>query len=278
MLSREFRVLGPVMDVEMTDHGKVILIDILVDEKGKRVARDRSLESVLRLEGHLREEGLVPSRLTVRRYFDTPLEAMDYCHRLAYPTDGIVAVCEVGMHTAKIKATRSLELEYREGTLRASDKIEVGSLVPSQRLEEGSIIELRVTGSNTRGQVQVDDMIVRKDKVVANSSKVCGAVIDMCTSPSTLDPTIPRRATDLCFVAREVVYRAAISVPGCRLIVDVGTGRGQSLGVLHKVLPMTAKKPMVGVVPLIGIQNLTGLLAAYVSALAAHARAFHKSY
>lgn len=47
-------------------------------------------------------------------------------------------------------------------------------------------------------------------------------------------------------MAREVVYRAAFSTPGCKVVVDVGTGRGQSIGLMCHLLDMmkTEGRPM----------------------------------
>lgn len=43
--------------------------------------------------------------------------------------------------------------------------------------------------------------------VVANSSRVCRSIIGMCTTPPEKTRTVPGRATDLCFIAREFFSR-----------------------------------------------------------------------
>lgn len=55
--------IGPIMDVETTESGTVIVIDLLVDMAGKTMPRDRSLSAVMESVRGLIESGIAPEGL-----------------------------------------------------------------------------------------------------------------------------------------------------------------------------------------------------------------------
>ncbi|KAG0063856.1 hypothetical protein BGZ90_002486 [Linnemannia elongata] len=222
--------LGPLIDAEMTLYGKVILIDMLINERGVMLRQDRTITQVIE---HCNTIKSMMPFITIREYFDSYEDAANYAAQCGYAVDGVIGIRMTSMNTIKLKPSRSIELKVGEDNqLLSSDDKTVAVYSNNPNLSEGDIMELRLS-TDDDGKVIVSDTLLRYDKSRANNFDSCVSIMEIVRNGDETDPTILRRITQWCFRVREYMYGIAVRHPSSGVItLDIGTGRGQALGIM----------------------------------------------
>jgi hypothetical protein len=218
-----------IADVEYLPSVGFILIDFLTDENGSSAPTSRDLDWVAGVLSALEAQtSKIP--LHVRRYFHTYNDAAEYSKTVGYPTDGVVAIRNGSTEILKIKDIKSMELRYySDGTFKSEDGIIVTEVKDEYNFSEGDIVEIRfrLLSNNT---IQIFGAFKRVDKSMANTANVIGDIIRSSNTNITADDNDRRAALIWCNELRSYLMRSAVSVrPEKVLIIDVGTGTGQSL-------------------------------------------------
>lgn len=218
---------GPVLDVEVMVGHDPILIDVLALDTGVCTPPTRSLRYVLDLYYGMEENLDVP--IHVREYYKSEQEVYENRNTLTYPVDGIVGIQDGSMTIIKLKTTKSIELQLgNTGDLLSAE----GKLIASSKLhtlyDPGSVLELRITNDRNSDVPLVDEVILRTDKVKANSYDVCKSILHtMSDMPETLDR---RRALVWCNTVRHKLHNIASSNSDRgRVVLDIGAGDGQEV-------------------------------------------------
>lgn len=215
-----------ILDVEVMIGYPTILLDLLCDSRGAPTTATRSTAYVL---DEFRSVSLDGLNVVTKQYFSTIAELKRTQGDLEYPVDGIVGIQENSTDIIKLKETKSLELELRdEGLLATCD----GDCIAESGLyavyEAGSIVEIRVTSAADTASLQVTDVVLRTDKLKANSTSACVDILS--TFGLTPDPLSRRRALEWCNTVRLRLYETALVMPGGgRVVLDAGSGDGQAL-------------------------------------------------
>lgn len=100
--------LGPLIDAEMTLYGKVILIDMLINERSIMLRQDRNITQVI---DHCNSIKSMMPFITIREYFDSYEDAANYAAQCDYAVDGVIGIRMTSMNTIKLKPSRSIELK-----------------------------------------------------------------------------------------------------------------------------------------------------------------------
>lgn len=223
-----------VIDAENTVSHGIIFIDMLTDSKGRPSPRERdyrwSLEEFRKLG---REAGGVPVRL--KPYTHSLLEAEKMSALSPYPTDGVIALWPSTTTSRKMKLEKSIELTVtRDGALCTSDGDEVFENVSiPEGTKEGDIMEVRFKLCPGGKDVMAKPIFKRVDKASANSTSAVMAVLSSFGSVRRDDETRRREVLMWCESVKHYLVKSALAKRGSRKVVlDVGTGTGQSLDVL----------------------------------------------
>jgi hypothetical protein len=181
------------------------------------------------------KEMLPPLRVRVRKYYSTQREAEAGAISAPYPTDGVVAIPLSGTSAKKIKREKAVELTLTDSmSLVTSDGDTVVKSYPQTTgVEPGDIVELKFRLMKSGRSISSREAFKRTDKTDANST---GAVLNIMRSFKgvTKDDEARRRAVLMwCDALRQKLVEDATSGNSPKTVVlDIGTGTGQSLDVL----------------------------------------------
>ncbi|WAR57774.1 hypothetical protein PtB15_5B4 [Puccinia triticina] len=237
----EGQCVGAVLDAELVAGKKPLFIDMLQDDAGLPVPTDRTIGQTLEAAKVL---PFVECAVSFREYFSTYGEAEAYASQVPYPCDGMVAISVRGVKMKKLKNHRSVELKHLgNGQMASHEGTVILQHASLSRFSVDSIVELRfsaevlgLAGSSSL-RITCKDVFERTDKTKANSTEVCTQIFRVATGV-VLAPTMVRR---LCMlwcnsIKSKSIQKAIQSSRSRRVIVDVGLGDGQCLGLYHEAL------------------------------------------
>lgn len=170
-----------------------------------------------------------------RRYFSTAQDVYPTPGYLPEPSDGVVAIHESSTAARKLKDVKSIELEVSDAQpplLLTSDGTEVfPGLHPPPLTEHHDIVEVRVSGDGSTGTLRVHEMFRRMDKSKANDDRAVSLILETTREDRTRGDENDRREALLwCNALRMSINRLVETTTSNRtIVVDVGTGDGQSL-------------------------------------------------
>ncbi|KAI9669185.1 MAG: hypothetical protein M1829_005186 [Trizodia sp. TS-e1964] len=224
-----------VVDVENTVSNGMFFIDMLTDCSGEFSPRDRdyawSLKEFLKLESAI-GKGVI----RLRPRYSTLTEAEQASDEAPYPTDGVIAMWPGTTTSRKMKVEKSMELRMGgDGELLTSDADVVLSGVSCPKgTQNGDILETRFKLCNGGRCITTKPLFERADKKSANSTS---AVLGILSSFSYVrkDSEARRREALLwCEALKQgLVARALQHKDSRKVVMDVGTGIGQSLDLLY---------------------------------------------
>jgi hypothetical protein len=222
--------IGPTIDVEiMMGHGPII-IDVLLDEHGTISQEHRPLQWVSDTQTRLCNLFSYIRTIHQRQFRSTVSQAQMDCDIAPYPSDGIVAIPKLGSDMVKLKGVKSIELILHDDmVLRTSDDVALFRIKNRSNYQVGSIIEVRFTIEEC--ECIVHEIFERPDKVTANSIEAVRSVIE--SSITRLSDNVIRTALWRWSnnIRGEIYSRAHAMNMDRRIIMDIGTGDGQSLDV-----------------------------------------------
>lgn len=224
-------VLRPIVcDVEYTVEQGFIFIDVLTDADGSHVPIMRDIGySISALERIRTVVQCVP--VTLREYFDNNDDAVRYCGRVRYATDGTLGIRNGSTETVKIKSTKAVELLLNDGgslTTRDGDIVAVISEYDSSYV--GKVLEVRFTASPGSNFITVLDVFPRTNKLLPNSSEATENILRSCIQFNSATDAQRTMVVKWCNVlCKTIVERALRSNDSRHIILDIGTGSGQSL-------------------------------------------------
>lgn len=219
---------GPIIDIEMLIGHPPILIDVLMDENGNICSNDRNRDSIW-IKFH-QLQNIFPYLRSVhaREFVSTKALAQGQCNTVDYPTDGIVALSHDGVDMIKLKSVKSIELSVSDDNLLTSaDGKAMFQFTEDTNFGIGSIVEIRLSISNHT--FEIHDILMRSDKITANTSDVISSIVDS-TSDILSDTAVRTRINRWSDKIRLHLYSEAHKIKSDRrIILDIGTGRGQGL-------------------------------------------------
>lgn len=231
VLDRE-RVGKPIiLDLENTVSSGCILIDMITDRHGSWSPARREYLWVLKEFSSIAALS-APIVITVRRCYGSLSDAAHSVLAARYPTDGVLAIQAGGTTSKKMKKERSVELQVGgDLSLRSSDgKVVVEWGHDPGRLTPGTVVELRFRLMSTGKKILCSSPFVRNDKAAANNSTAIGNVLASFRGVAKDDEIRRRGVLTWCYSLRSSLIDRALSAPGARkLVMDIGTGTGQSL-------------------------------------------------
>ena len=226
---------GPiVVDVENTISHGCFLIDMLTDEYGTLSPRTRdyawSVSRAMELRGKF---GIDFVRF--KPHYPTLREAEDSCAMSLYPTDGVIALWQGSTTARKMKQERSIELAVgQSGRLLTFDGdvvIESAPLPSGAQL--GDVLEVRFRLARDGKSILSAPLFKRTDKSNPNTTSAVCSVLESFSMVSRSDETRRRNVTVWCDSLKSRLVKEAVGRCGNRkVIMDIGTGTGQSLDAL----------------------------------------------
>ncbi len=225
-----------VLDTEYVSGFGFVLIDCLTDSEGVPAPTTRNMEWVLRtFDKMLRTHTSCP--VEVRRYFASFCDAREYAGTVPYAVDGVVAIRNGSTEVLKVKDIKSVELEHKgNGVMCAAEGTEVLTTSLADNTEPGTVVELRFSLDEKTRQYKLWDSFPRPDK--KGNANGIGAVVNIFKSASTTETKEDderRRSLLWCNRLRENIFGRCVNSADTRhIILDVGTGTGQSLGAMNK--------------------------------------------
>lgn len=225
-----------VMDVEYTSTHGYYLIDMLTDSTGNPSPEMRTILWVLEQFEQI-ERAVKPVGLHVRPYFHSFNSAEAYTQAITCPVDGVVAIPKDSTSSKKIKDARSVELRY-DGN--GSFKTEEGNTVVCWNkvpkvFKPGDIVELRFLLCSSGKSINVISSFLRTDKSQANSADASRKILSSFSHVTSTNETRRRSVLLWCNTLRTKLHTSAVSVRADkRIVLDIGTGTGQSLDSYHR--------------------------------------------
>lgn len=219
-----------VIDVESVARHGIIVIDVLADMEGQHAPEQRDMYWViLKLSCILSAHKCLD--VTVRNYYETFDEASTYSSKVPYPTDGVVAIRNGSTSASKIKDVKSMELVHSgNGVFTAADGHQICSFPDASTFKHGAIVEIRFVIDSITKSPTVLDVFERSDKQTGNSREAIYNIISSCFSTTTSSDTERRPALLWCSELRkQIQIRALKQRPNKSIVLDVGSGDGQSL-------------------------------------------------
>lgn len=147
-------------------------------------------------------------------------------------SDGLIAIDHGSTNCRKLKTVRSVELKVSEDSsclLSRDNTVVFPGLSPPRNFPSGTILEVRFAPSRNPGRVEVLTIFERVDKERPNDN---GAIISILRSmgDERENPNNERRAAlAWCRQLSRHINKVVESKEGRPIIMDVGTGDGQSL-------------------------------------------------
>lgn len=227
-------MIGPILDVEILWGHKAILIDVLMDEHGIISSHDRTLDWINEKFEFLKTQFSALDSIEARPFYSSIASADTYRKSVDYPTDGLVAVSKTGTDMLKLKPIKSIELEFIQGGYFVTrEGTKLFQTLETDVYQIGSIVEIRI--SLEAGQPLIHKNFVRPDKKVANSDSVIDSILRSCeesTSKNVIRTTIWRWSNSL---RLKLYERASILMKDKHIILDIGSGSGQSTEAFSKI-------------------------------------------
>lgn len=226
-------VIAPVLDVEIMVGSPPILIDILVADSGSLSPYDRNVPWILSEMTSLCGSNPYLEKIYVRPFFKTFLDAKSYTDSALYPTDGIVAIFASGTDMKKIKTVRSMELAVAEDmSLKTKQGTSLFKFKSETSIAIGSIVEIRfcVDGKS----LEIIEYFQRFDKKTPNDNEAIDSILMSSVARKQDSMTrnlIWRWSNRLRF---QMYQRAQSMNPDKNVILDIGTGSGQSTEAFEK--------------------------------------------
>lgn len=219
-----------VYDAEYVMGYGFIFIDCLTDTQAQPSLVNRDLSYALSTI-HNVEDVHYGSPLIIREYFDTNDEAQKYSDAQRYPTDGTLGIADGRTETIKIKSVKGIDLLLSPGgALVTNDGDTVAVVSEYPRPYEGKVVEVRFTAKANEQNITILDMFPRTNKVSANSTEAAMNIFRSCVhSDSNTDnerTAVLKWCNSLC---RIIIERALETDNTKHVVLDVGTGSGQSL-------------------------------------------------
>lgn len=219
-----------VCDTEYTIERGFIFIDSLTEVNGKQVPVIRDIDYAIDVFHQLKGiNSIVP--ITLRQYFDSNDDAIKYSFTAPYPTDGTLGIRDGSTETVKIKDTKAVELLLSpDGSLLTSDGDTVAVISDYDPSYVGKIVEVRLTASANDTYISVSDIFPRTNKTSPNSTQAVENILQSCVqfqSATDAERTmILKWCNTLC---KSIVDRALSCNDTKHIVLDIGTGSGQSL-------------------------------------------------
>jgi hypothetical protein len=218
---------SPVLDVEMMIGHKAILIDVLMLSDGSFAPQNRTIEWIYEQFDNLCFDFKYLDSIHKRSLRKTYELAKTDCSTVNYPTDGIVALPIVGIDMIKLKSIKSIELMLvSDGILQSAEGIPILQIKDYKSYEIDAIYEVGISIKGT--DYTIHHLFRRPDKPKANGIDAIRSIIESAFI------RLPDNATRMALwrwsneVRAEVYSRARAMLPGKRIIMDIGTGDGQS--------------------------------------------------
>lgn len=218
---------GPVIDIELMIGHDPILLDVLMDSDGELSPGTRNISWIYNQFDSLVESFPYLKKVFKRRFRRRKQLAELDSQNASYPTDGTVALPLNGIDMMKLKPIKSVELMlYDDGILMSAEEVPIFRIEKYNHYTIGKIYEVRFIIES--GKCNIHSIEPRPDKTKAN---------DMTAIDSILESSITRLPKDAVRIelwrwsaqVREEVYRQGLkSNPGRRIVLDIGTGDGQS--------------------------------------------------
>lgn len=235
VLSKRTGLQKPViLDVENTITHGLFLIDMLTDSSGNPSPPGRTMTWVLSQFSAVRTS-LAPLNVHVRRYHATQAEAERMSKSVPYLTDGIMAIRIDGTSAKKIKSEKAVELRLNSDmSLTTSDgDIVVKKYPDAHGVVPGDIVELKFRLSKTGKTIFSREAFRRFDKSDANSTSATLNILRSFRGVTKDEETRRRAVLMWCDSLRTRLMIDALEQKSPKSIVlDIGTGTGQSLDVL----------------------------------------------
>lgn len=225
-----------ILDVEFLISYGFILIDFLTDVEGNASPIIRDIHWIK--DQYYRLNYMCDDiPVSIREYFDNYNDAVEYCNKVTYPTDGIVAIRNGSTEILKLKEFKSVELMITaDRSLVTAEGNVVSYLNDDIGLDAGSIVELRFKVCDDNKTIDVVDMFERPDKNFANSNNAVHNIISSGSKVTKPDDNERRVALLWCNDIRVKLVKSAIQLESTRsIIIDVGTGTGQSVDALPQI-------------------------------------------
>lgn len=223
-----------VIDAENTVSHGVFFIDMLTDSHGTPSPRSRDYQwSLEQFEEITRATGMLLVR--VKPHVSSLAEAESISENAAYPTDGVVCLWPGTTTARKMKVERSVELEVTENAaLVTSDGDTVFSNIHIPKgILVGHIVEVRLRLRDQGRGVAARPVFRRVDKTAANSTSAVSAVLSSFSGVVKDNESKRREVLIWCDSLRHHLFKLALKSRGSKkIVIDVGTGTGQSLDVL----------------------------------------------
>lgn len=232
-LERQYSI-GPVVDAELMIQSRPILIDILLDEHSGESPQDRDMSYIVSKFQSLQKLYSILDRVEIRPFFDSLSAARMYSANVDYPIDGLIALSPGSVDMFKLKSIKSIELRLVEkNILESKENVALFRLTEEHMYEEGDILEARILVAGEK--IVVQELFQRFDKTEPN---------DMAAIKSILASTRQKRSKNILRTSiwrwsnrlRESLYeRAAHMCQEKRIILDVGSGSGQSVDSIRRL-------------------------------------------
>ncbi|KAL9122212.1 MAG: hypothetical protein Q9187_001229 [Circinaria calcarea] len=222
--------LPVIIDAEYMPSKGYIVNDFLTDINGAYAPASRDI-SWIEVNYDALAKLRPPISVLLKPYFRDATEAREYCSLVNYPTDGLVAIRDSSTEILKIKDFKSVELRLDDTMMFCTAEGSPVFRCPnSKNLAVESIVEIKFSEGLTSGSIRIVDMFERTDKAIPNSSAAVSNILFSMSSLNTKDDNERRVALLWCNEIRNfVVNRSKQLSPSKSIILDVGTGSGQSL-------------------------------------------------
>lgn len=224
------------LDTEYVSGFGFILIDCLTDSGGFAAPTARDIKWVLTTYNEILNVH-TQCPVNVREYFNTFGDAQTYTKNIRYPVDGIIAIRNGSTEVLKIKEIKSVELEHKGGgVMCTAEGTEVLRIDPTTDIAKDVVVELRFSLDPDSKEYKLWDMFPRSDKNGApNNFIAVSNIFRSANAVETRDDDERRRSLLWCNRLREIISAKCVEAADSRhIILDVGTGTGQSLGTMSK--------------------------------------------
>lgn len=224
-----------VCDTEYVAEYGFIFIDALTDSTGRPVPVVRDLEYSLTTASEIID--LAPGcPLIVRQYFDSNDDAQRYSDEQPYATDGTLGIRDGSTETVKIKPVKGVDLLLSPGgALLTGDGDTVAVISDYPQSYVGKVVEARFTAKANSTHIRVLDIFPRTNKSTANSSEAVSNILRSCVQVNSTTDKERTIALKWCNTLCANIITRALAVDDTKhIVLDVGTGSGQSLDRLRR--------------------------------------------
>jgi hypothetical protein len=224
-----------ICDTEYVAGYGFIFIDALTDATGKPVPVVRDLEYSLTVASEILDL-TAGCPLIVRKYFDNNDDAQTYSDKQPYATDGTLGIRDGSTETIKIKPVKGVDLLLSPGgALLTGDGDTVASISDYPQSYVGKVVEARFTAKANSTHIRVLDIFPRTNKSTANSTEAVMNILRSCVQVNSTTDKERTIALKWCnMLCTNIITRALAIDDTKHIVLDVGTGSGQSLDRLRR--------------------------------------------